>query len=329
MTIDARDLGRDIGMIRLPLPIPGLQWTNAYVVRSGPEVTLIDCGVDTDEEWDALNAGLAALGLALPDLTRVIGTHLHPDHMALAYRVVGDVGCEFVMHESTAGSLVEYNDWNIERRRMRAMAIDNGVPDDEIAVAFPGEGKRPDWAGTGIPPTRTAADGDDIEIGEGRTLRVVHTPGHDNAHICLVDSRTGALFSGDHILPRITPVIMHHADEDRLGTYLVSLRRIEKMDLSLTYPAHVAILQQGSLRARQIALHHERRLGAMLQELRRGPRTAWHIVGAIFRPNLNSIGKRLALSETMTHMEYLRLNDEVERIEDEGTCYYRLPERKW
>ena len=40
-----------------------------------------------------------------------------------------------------------------------------------------------------------------------RHFEVIHTPGHEPAHICLRDSRTGALFSGDHILPRITPFV--------------------------------------------------------------------------------------------------------------------------
>ncbi len=328
MTVDVRDFGRGIGRIRLPLPFPGLQWTNAYVIRADGEMTLIDTGVDSADSWEALEAGLDALGHHVSDLTRVVGTHLHPDHMGMAHRVVAASGAAFVMHESVTGSLAEYNDWSIARRRIAVLAAEHGVSDDareRIGALTP----RPDWAGIGIEPTDLVADGDRLDVGGGRQLTAIHTPGHEGAHICLVDSTTGALFSGDHILPRITPVVMHHPDGDRLGTYLDSLRRIERMDIGLTYPAHITVLQRGSLRARQIALHHERRLGAMLQELRSGPTTAWEIVGAIFRPHLGTLEQRLALSETIAHLEYLRLRDEVERTQEGGVWYYRLPEQRW
>ncbi len=328
MTVDARDLGRGIGVIRLPLPIPALKWTNAYVLETPAGLTLIDCGAATEEGWETLNAGLGVLGTSVDDLTTVIGTHLHPDHIGLAKRVVEAAGARFVMHDSAVRSVSEYNDWSIAEARVVAMAEAHGVPPDEIP-AVTSLSPRPGWAGEAIPPTDPVTDGDAIDLGGGRTLAVVHTPGHEGAHICVVDSETGALFSGDHILPRITPVVMHREGQDLLGTYLDSLGRIERMDIGLTYPAHVTVLEDGSLRARQIALHHERRLGAMLQELRTGPANAWQIVGRIFRPHLAPLEQRLALSETVAHFEYLLRRNEVERDRRDGVWHYRLPSRRW
>ena len=145
---------------------------------------------------------------------------------------------------------------------------------------------------------------------------------------CLIDSRTGVLFSGDHVLPRITPVVLHDPESDRLGTYISNLQRIEDLGLGLTYPAHGTLMERGSLRARQIILHHERRLGGIVQELRRGPKTAWDILEAIFRPNLLVFEKRLAFSETMAHLIHLVMSDEAITFEENGTTYYRLPPRR-
>lgn len=325
---EARELGRGVAVIKLPLPFPALKWTNSYVIRSGRTLTLIDCGVDTAESWDALTQGLSAVGIDVEELTMVIGTHLHPDHIGMAHRVIAAAGCRFAMHDSAIDAVAEYNDWSIAEARIAGLAREHGVPVDDISrvsTITP----RPEFAGTGVAPSEPVKDGDDVDIGGGRSLRVIHTPGHEAAHICLVDSMTGALFSGDHILPRITPVVMHHPGEDRLGTYLDSLARIERMDIGLTYPAHVTVLERGSLRARQIALHHERRLGAMLQELRNGPATAWEIVGRIFRPHLSPLEQRLALSETVAHLEYLERRAEAESDEHEGVRRYRLPPKRW
>jgi glyoxylase-like metal-dependent hydrolase (beta-lactamase superfamily II) len=42
---------------------------------------------------------------------------------------------------------------------------------------------------------------------QGLNLRVVTTPRHSPGHICVVDDPHGLIFSGDHILPRISPHI--------------------------------------------------------------------------------------------------------------------------
>ena len=71
-------------------------------------------------------------------------------------------------------------------------------------------------------------DGDRIDLGSGRYLEVIHTSGHDPTHICLLASVTGDLFSGDHVLPRITPFVLYDPDRDGLGEYLESLQLVER-----------------------------------------------------------------------------------------------------
>lgn len=326
-TINAEDLGRGIGLIHLPLTFPGLRATNAFTVESDGGLVLIDCGVDDEQTLQALESGLEQLGYRLSDVEAVVATHMHPDHMGLAHRLVA-AGVSFVMHEAAATVLDRYNDWNINNRHVSKLAIEHGAPVqfiDRLATAQP----RPEWAGQALMPSRLVADGASIPVGGSRSLEVVHTPGHETAHICLVDSETGILFSGDHVLPRITPVVVYGLGEpDPLGVYMKSLRRIEDMDVGLTYPAHGDMLERGSLRARQIILHHERRLGAMTHAVRTDAKTAWELVGEIFRPHLDPFQQQMAFSETLAHLEYLRLRDELVRHEQSGVWYYARPPRR-
>ncbi len=321
----ATDLGDGVGQIRLPLPFPGLRWTNAYTIRGDEGITLIDCGVDDGPTRYALEKGLAELGAGLEDVVNLICTHMHPDHMGLAQRLVAE-GIPLVMHESAVDAQEHYDDWNISRRNLGRLAAEHGAPADFVTRTAAGD-PRPDWAGTAVTPDRMVKDGEQIVVGDGHTLTAIHTPGHEISHICLVDDSSQVLYSGDHVLPRITPVIMYGFEADPLGTYLESLQRIEEMNIGLTYPAHVDVLERGSLRARQIILHHERRLGAMVQEVKNQPKTAWELVGEIFRPHLDPLEERLALSETLAHLEYLRLRDEVDRTQDGGVWHYYRPQR--
>jgi glyoxylase-like metal-dependent hydrolase (beta-lactamase superfamily II) len=55
-------------------------------------------------------------------------------------------------------------------------------------------------------PDEWLEDGDIVRL-ESRELRVMHTPGHTIGHVTFHDAEAGLLFSGDHVLPRITPSI--------------------------------------------------------------------------------------------------------------------------
>lgn len=320
---DVEGLGHGIHRITLPLPFPSPRSVNCYAFEGDTGVTLLDCGVDRDEDFELLAGSLHAIGSDLGDLTRLVGSHLHVDHVAMARRLVETTDCEWVMHESTPTEIPHYNNWQARRvQLLELVRLHGGSPDDERAFAE--DWPRPPWFSTAIPPTRPVADGDVISLGAGRTLRVIHTPGHHPTHICLVDSRTGLLFSGDHVLPRITPFVPYTGeDADHLGDYLASVERIEQLEAGLTFPAHGDAIDRGPARARQITLHHERRIGAMLQELRFGPRTAWEIMTATFRPNLPPIGLRLAFQETLAHLEHLRRRQQLERELIDGVFHYR------
>ncbi len=315
-------------MIPLPLPFPRLPWVNAYVIRATGGVVVVDCGVDSPEGMSALEAGLHDLGLTVSDISVVVGTHLHVDHVGMAARVVDVSGARFVMHRAVATRFDEYDDWTRIDEFVRTLAAHHGAGDPEVAeigAALP----RPDWAPVAARPDTYTEDGGRIALTDDRYLEILYTPGHEPSHISLVDSASGILFSGDHVLPRITPVIQYHPDQDRLAIYLESLERIEQLGAELTLPAHGPPIERGSLRARQILLHHERRLGAAMQEVRhRGPVTAWALMGSLFRPHLERLEQRLAFLETLAHLEHLVRREEIERVDDNGVWHFRLPERR-
>jgi glyoxylase-like metal-dependent hydrolase (beta-lactamase superfamily II) len=318
---DIADLGHGIGVLPLPLPFDSPSWVNAYVIRTTSGVTLIDCGVDWEPGMTRLLDGLAVLEIEPSSITHLVVSHLHPDHVGMAPEVVRRFGARLVMHRKALEHHLVYNDTPGARRWLDSFGRLHGVPTDHLAAFVALE--RPDWMPFIGPPDEIVDDGDHIEVGDGRHLEVLHTPGHEHSHICLVDSRTGILFSGDHILPRITPVIMwDQTDLDVLGTYLTSLLRLTGERFGLTYPAHGSIVERGSLRAEQIALHHERRLDGMDDVVRRGPATAWKVMLESFRPHLNPLEQRLALRETVSHLEHLKVRQRI-RSFDEEVRYYR------
>jgi glyoxylase-like metal-dependent hydrolase (beta-lactamase superfamily II) len=239
-------------------------------------------------------------------------------------RLVREWGCRFVMHERAAKLVDRYNDTPGYVDRLLRIGRTHGVPDRLLESATADLATRPDYMPLIDPPDHTVADGERIDIGGGRGLEVVHTPGHEPAHICLRDSQTGILFSGDHILPRISPVIMWDEDlGDPLGDYLSSLRKLLAIGVELTYPAHGTLIDQGDERARQILLHHDRRLLDMAQLVRERDSTAWEVMLKSFRPNLTPLESRLAFLETVSHLEHLEMTGRLQHEDREGTIVFR------
>jgi len=274
----AQAMGQGIFVIALPLPFRSPPSVNAYVIEGDHELTLIDCGVDWAQGYESLTTGLSALGLEPGGIKTLVISHLHPDHVGMAPRLASQWGVKTVMHSRASKLVDRYNDTTGFRNRTVDLADLHGVPPDKYQP-FIDVGERPEWMPLIEPPDQIVDDGDYLEIDRGRRFEVLHTPGHEPAHICLRDSLTGILFSGDHILPRITPFVPY--DElfaDALGDFLESLRRIERLQFGVTYPGHGSIVEHGSARADQLLAHHQRRLQDMIDVIDPEGSTAWEVM---------------------------------------------------
>lgn len=316
-----QSLGDGIHLIPAPLPFKAPPWVNIYAIEDDAGLLLIDCGTDWEPGRQALRDGLSALGLDESAVHTLLVSHLHPDHVGMASRLVRELGCRFVMHERAAKLVDRYNDTPGYSERLEGIGRAHGVPERVLEVATRIE--RPDYMPTIDPPDHLVADGDEIALGADRSLLVVHTPGHEPAHICLRDTRTGILFSGDHVLPRISPVIMYDLDiGDPLGDYMASLKRLIAMEIGLTYPAHGTLIEHGEERARQILLHHDRRLRDMTDLVEAAESTAWNVMTQSFRPNLDPVSARLAFLETVSHLEHLKIRGRVIARDHDGITHY-------
>ncbi len=315
-------LGDGIHQIPVPLPFKAPPWVNVYLIEAGDGLLMIDCGTDWEPGRAVIEEGFQALGLGGAPVHTLVVSHLHPDHVGMATRLVHEWGCRFVMHRNSEHRLARYNDTPGYARQLLGLAIANGVPEDLARSSS--KLIRPDYMPLIEPPDHVVDDGDEIDLGQGRSLTVMHTPGHEPAHICLRDSRSGAFFSGDHVLPRISPVVMFDPDlGDPLGDYMTSLRRLIKIGIGLTYPAHGTIIEHGDERARQILLHHLRRLSDMSDLIHDDESSAWQVMRQSFRPNLDIVSARLAFLETLSHLEHLRQSGAIDAEDRDGTTIYR------
>ena len=335
MTLEHRRREPAPGVFRLvlPLPFPGLDRVNAYLLAGGTDTTLVDCGIyypdeSDDHGWADVEAALQAAGYSVSDVTRLVVTHSHIDHYGMAAMFVERSGCELWMHETIDQDLAAYRDPEGTRERLRELFRDHGVDPEEVEELT----KFEDWRGfvSGlVEPTTKVTGGEELEIG-ARTWEFVYTPGHARSHVCLWSSSDRMLISGDHLLPTITPHIdfRRGAEDDPLGDFLDALDRIERLDPQLVLPGHGRPFEEGAERARVVARHHDRRLGAILQIVRHEAHTADEITDEIFGTTLLNFERRLALGEALAHIRYLTKRGELVRTDDNGTFLYQKASRR-
>ena len=83
-------------------------------------------------------------------------------------------------------------------------------------------------------PSRVLEDGNIIDIG-GRSIEVLHTPGHSPGHMCFYEKDRGYLFTGD--LVYIGTLFAYYPSTDPVA-YLDSLTRIASLPVKKVFPAH-------------------------------------------------------------------------------------------
>lgn len=316
----------------LPLPFPVLDHVNAFLLAAD-EPVLVDCGIylpdETDHGWPDVSAAFEASGIKPTDVKRLVITHPHIDHYGMAGRFVAETGCELWMHEEAQSDLEVYRDPQAVIGRLRQMFADHGVSGTDLDELVAYEDLR-SLVSEVIEPTRPLSGGERLKVGK-REWEVVYTPGHSRAHICLWSGEDRILISGDHLLPTITPHIdfKRGEDEDPLADFLESLATVQRLDPQLVLPGHGHPFEEGAERARIVERHHDRRLGSILQVIRREPMTADRITEEIFGGELLDFQRRLALGEALAHLAYLRRRGEIERFKDANGVYlYKKVSRK-
>jgi len=310
------------GVHHIPLELP---WStpgnvNVYLLEENDGYVMIDCGVDGSEYLKLLEMHLNQLGITFNDIKLLVGTHMHIDHIGLSQRL-REFDIPFALYKNSIDYLDEYNDWSIRFKDLIRMAKNEYTP-----VSFIDELKSistPLYAGRLEKP--------DILLSEGRVksikrnLNVVFTPGHDYSEISLYDEKTKIVFSGDHILPRITPFIpVQNENSNLLKEFLDSLDKVDHLDHEIIAPGHGNIISNPHKRIEQMKLHHQRRSERILGFLKNEDLTGWEISNKLFPRDLDSLNLRLAFQETLAHLHLLKSQRRVEKNNKNGVNKWAL-----
>jgi glyoxylase-like metal-dependent hydrolase (beta-lactamase superfamily II) len=315
----------------MPMPFT-LDHINLWAIRDGDSWAIVDTGLQTMETATAWRSLLADSGpLGGDRVTRVLVTHMHPDHVGMAGWMTHRYDCRLWMTR-------------LEYLNCRVLTADTGREAPQDGVTFY---RKAGWGADDIETYRARfgnfgkmihkvpdsyrrlQDGQRLAIGT-HEWRVIVGTGHSPEHACLYCPALNLLISGDQVLPRISSnvsVFPTEPDADPLAEWLASLAKIgrEVPDEVLVLPAHNDPFRGLHARLDRLATGHQRGL-ERLREILDEPRRVVDAFGALFvRPIADPHLLNLATGESLAHINYLiGLGEAAVVKEVDGVAWYQL-----
>jgi glyoxylase-like metal-dependent hydrolase (beta-lactamase superfamily II) len=171
------------GVLEIDTMLGGWERVTAGYLIEGTAPVLVETGSQTSVP--ILLAALERIGVGPAELAGVAVTHIHLDHAG----GVGDVARAFpaatvYVHEKGARHLADPTKLVNSAARVYGPLLDSlyGRIDPTPAERL-----------------HVLADGEEIDVGPGRTLVAIDSPGHAKHHVGLHDSLSGVLFAGDAV----------------------------------------------------------------------------------------------------------------------------------
>lgn len=319
-----------VSWARMPLPV-ALGAINVWLLVDDDGQALVDTGIYSNDSvtiWERLLDG----PLSGENLTRVLVTHLHPDHIGMAGWLGRRTGCRLWMTRT-------------EYLQCRTLAGDTGRSPPDVATSFY---LRAGWDQPALqhyhqrfgnfgrmlsqlPDSyRRIRDGELLRIGEYDWEVVVGT-GHSPEHACLYDAKRKLLISGDQVLPRISSnvsVYPGEPDADPMADWLESLAGLRQRipDDVLVLPSHNEPFYGLHQRIDQLEASALKGLDRLRNGLHE-PRRAIDVFPLLFSGSLrteDTMTLTLATGESLAHLNYLVSRKEISvDTDDQGVAWYR------
>ena len=297
---------------------------NVYVLGKGP-LTLIDAGPKINGAMDFLRDQLSNIGCSFEDIERIIVTHGHVDHFGLGASIRNAAArtIRILAHPEEKWRMSTRNFeaglWSREANDFMVMA---GTPREHIEKAkkrFLSMSKLAEP----LDDIGFLEDRDELE-GSGFRLEVIHTPGHTAGSICLFESQSRTLFTGDSVIKHISPNPIVETKRKNLRdpcyqslvAYLSSLDKLKSLEVDFVFPGHGEYLRHLREIIGTYIMHHQERMDLIWSAIQKRARSAYDLINEVF-PYMPEDHVFLGISEIMSHLEVLIREDKV-TVVDKG-----------
>ena len=310
--------------VRMPLPF-ALDHINLWLVAEDDCYAAVDTGLGSEEirnHWRTL--------LADRPLSRIVVTHLHPDHLGLAgwlQDLHPGIRVWMTLGEFTTAHLLHADRPSFSVADTQAFFLRHGLPVEKLASYSANKGAYR----RGIPSLpatyQRMSDGHRLRIGR-HDWEIIVGYGHSPEHASLYCDDLRVLISGDMLLPRITTnvgVAPQAPEVDGLRLFLESIDALRRLPAdTLVLPSHGRPFRGLHARIAALEAHHAARCAALVAACRE-PRTAAELLSTLFPRELTDGHQYFfAMGESIAHLNHLVELGRLRRVESADVIRFIL-----
>ncbi len=314
--------------LRMPLPMKGLDHINLWILRDGDGWAIIDTGIGSRASKEIWNNALAGI-MNGRRVTKVIATHLHPDHTGLAGWLCRKFDAPLYMTrgEYFLCRLMAADTGNPAPRHALKFYERAGFTDPQIELykqRFGGFGK----AITPLPEGYTRIEDGGAVMIDGKPWTVLVGAGHSPEHACLFNEALNICMTGDQLLPNISSNVSVWPTEPEgnpMQDWIDScyMLRVQLPEDVLVCPAHGIPFRGAYRRLDKLIEHHEKALDR-LYDFCKTPKLSTEVYSCLFRRPINDGNRIMAVGESIAHLACLIARGKMSRrINDAGQFTYK------
>ncbi|WP_134701763.1 MBL fold metallo-hydrolase [Ammoniphilus sp. YIM 78166] len=310
----------------LPILIPtasSLKSYNFYLVEQEGTLLLIDAGIDSESCWEAFLNTLTAHGFSVEDISMILLTHNHHDHVGLVNRITKLKEAPVYAHPEAYLRLKRDQEFFSMRTQFFAELY------REMGCGEAGERQVQRLREAVSKNEKQQIQADILALPLGQFIAgliVLETPGHSPDHVSFHDAKRNWLFSGDHILGHISSnaIVEPNREGQRLFTleqYLQSLEKCLHVDYDIAFPGHGDLLYEPKQLVKQRILRIHEKAEKFLKLIKQGVRSANELAQQVYRHKYQS-DFSLVMSEIIGHLDYLEVRQKIQKEKKNGVWEY-------
>lgn len=315
-------------IIAIEVPAPNiLKSINFYLVQKNESLFLIDAGLDHDIHWEHLEKALHTHGLHVDNLTAILLTHHHFDHLGLVYRIAERKDIPVYIQPYAIPKLKGdpeflYKNYRFFRELLvRLNTGDFGI--EQVNARYQRQMNK----------TKTAIDWNLKEIHTDTLFdfQVIDIPGHAPEQVAFYLPEEDIIFLGDVLIDHLrsnafVELALDGSKVQALEEHIQSLEKIITLNPDIAFSGHGKMIKEPSKLAVRRLAAIEAKANSFLSMIDAGISTGSEIVKQR-HPNKYEELFFTLLSDALSFLDYLEAKGKLIKKEINGIWHWQRNSR--
>lgn len=297
---------------------------NFYLVKNEDSLMLIDTGLNNDDCWDSLQRILRINGFTLADITGILITHHHTDHIGLVNRIVSDHSIPVYAHPYAKLLLnrdIEYVKMRVDFFRKLYQEMGCGEMGEKQVANL----KNPIILGE---KNRIHCEILEFTNHQLFGFELFEIPGHAPDQVAFYHKDSKWLFAGDILIDTISSnaYIEPNYDGSRTNSVIQQKQSLEKclsLDAELVYSGHSMIIKTPNDLIEKRIKELDEKASKYINIIKSGISTASGVAQLRYNDRYEKQFFSI-MSQVIGYLDYLEFQGKIKKEMEKGILHYYI-----